>query len=369
MKSSRQYRILYYFGETLGFMQKWQRLHFISEMESHGYEIEVFNPLIYADLEDANEECIKHLKLSAANFDLFMTCENDKTLFASTVDMVKRCGLPSLLICFDNLHAPFKHKIISPLFDLVWLTSKETEKYFKQWGCTTIFMPYAANPSNFKPSFEKEISSICFVGTPYGSRSEIINELTSNKLDISLFHNTIRRNRRKDMLNHRAMIESISQLIRFPIGRQILKGAFITKIIKGSNALDLMSPYLNNYPAVGFKHVSSVFSNHALALNILSLRNTYSLKHPVQKIHLRTFEISMSAGLQFASFNQELATYFESDKEIVFYSGKEEMISKARFYLKSSNESLRRSMKNAARKRAINEHTWMNRFSLIFEKL
>ena len=95
--------------------------------------------------------------------------------------------------------------------------------------------------------------------------------------------------------------------------------------------------------------------------------DTYLLRTPVHKIHLRTFEIPMCGGLQFAPYLDELAGYFEDGKEIVLYRTKEEYIDKAKFYLRSNKGSERRIMKINARKRAEQEHTWTNRFNNVFK--
>jgi spore maturation protein CgeB len=109
----------------------------------------------------------------------------------------------------------------------------------------------------------------------------------------------------------------------------------------------------------------NIYSNHSLSLNITELRDTYLLKKPIHKIHLRAFEIPMSGGLQFASYTEELASYFEENREIVLYRCHEEMIEKAKFYLNSKNEKLIQNMKMSARKRAESEHTWSKRLQNI----
>ena len=76
----------------------------------------------------------------------------------------------------------------------------------------------------------------------------------------------------------------------------------------------------------------------------------------------------MCGGLQFITYVDELANYFEADKEIVFYSSKEEYIDKAKFYMNDERYNLRLKMKKAARYRAENEHTWWNRFKKIFQQ-
>ncbi len=106
-----------------------------------------------------------------------------------------------------------------------------------------------------------------------------------------------------------------------------------------------------------------------MSLSSTSARNTGILNHPVDIVNLRSFEVPMCGGLQFCAHFDEIAEYFEEGKEIVFYRSNEDMIDKAKYYLKSENKDLRIQMKLAARKRAENEHSWFNRFKKVFDYL
>lgn len=63
--------------------------------------------------------------------------------------------------------------------------------------------------------------------------------------------------------------------------------------IKGNVELESKSEWLTISGPVSFDEMNRLYSNFALNLNILELRNTYLLKYPVYKLHLRTFEIPM----------------------------------------------------------------------------
>jgi spore maturation protein CgeB len=120
---------------------------------------------------------------------------------------------------------------------------------------------------------------------------------------------------------------------------------------------------------VPFEEINAIYSNHALSLNITELRNTFNLKPPVHKLHLRTFEIPMCGGLQIAPYVEELSSYFKEDEEIILCRNDDEFVSKSKFYLLPENASLRMKLKLNARKRAEAEHTWNNRFTAVFNKL
>lgn len=360
--------ILYYWAEQDRNMDKWQRVHIFDELQRNGHTIEVFNPLSYKDFNSANEEFIKSFKSRKNLPDLFMTCASSEQISVESISVVKIKSIPTLLICFDNLHAPFMHKRIAPFFDLVWLTSQETQYLFKKWGCKTIFMPYAANPFKFTSLPGDEIEAVGFIGSPYGTRIQKINHLIQNNIKCNVYSSA---NNIKviNSTNYKKLSNSLYNLSRFSIGRKVLLGAIKNKITNNSHNKLVMNEYLNLYNSVSFAEMNKLYSNLALSLGITELRNTYVLKNPVHKIHLRTFEIPMCGGLQITSFTEELSSYFEDGKEIILYNSDDELISKAKFYMKSENESLRKKMKLKARERALKEHTWSRRFEIIFTQL
>jgi spore maturation protein CgeB len=360
-------QILYYFKEKNTIMDKWQRYHIFDELESHNCYINVYNPLEYSSIEEANEKLGAFITNN--NFDLFMTPHGSEDLFIDTLLQVKQQGLPTLLICFDNLIVPFQHRKIAQYFDLVWLTSKETQSMFISWKANVVFNPYAANPNFFKPHYKSEIERIAFIGTPYGSRVNMLNLLTENKINVSLFSNSSSTNNEiRENNKIRDYINPAYNLLRFSIGRRVILGAIKQKT-SANNILNINSEYLEKESPVNLEHLGNLYSNFALSLSSTAARNTGVLKKPVNIVNLRSFEIPMSGGLQICSYFEELANYFEEDKEIIFYRSNEEFIEKASFYLKPENKSIRMKLKEGARIRAENDHTWFSRFKKAFDLL
>ncbi len=362
--------ILYYFKELNTPMYQWQRIHIFDELKHHDCQIEVFNPLQYSNSDEANEcleEYIKNNKI-----DLFMTPHNEDDLYIQTIQMIKNNGIPTLLICFDNLIVPYYHKRICKYFDLVWLTSIETKKMFDKWGANTIFMPYAANPFKFYPDSNNEINSISFIGTPYGSRANKINLLSENGIKVYLHANIQNQSNNKENINkidNNSLIRYIKpayNLLRFPIGRRVIFAAVKQKFMK-KRILNIYNDNLIIKPIVPLEELPKLYSKYAISLSSTEARNTGILNNPVSIINLRSFEIPMSGGLQICAYSEELASYFEEDKEIIFYRTEKEFIEKVNYYLNNENVEIRKEMKLLARKRAQNEHTWFCRFKNIFD--
>ncbi len=370
---SKAIRILYYFPEKEINMHQWQRIHFFDELARNNIYIEVFNPLHYPNIDEAQHELVKYAKQNIHKFDLFFTGIGDNLLSPAIVSEIKNTGLPTLLICCDNLHAPFMHRKLAPAFDLVWLTSFETQYLFNQWGANSIFLPYAANPYFFTPANSPEVKTVGFIGTPYGGRINKIKFLSENNIHVSVYSDSFRKSDQIQTMTNRTkkeIIKDISHYSTFQIGRKILLSELKLKC-QSKKQKNCLSPLTNItlLPSLSFAEMNQHYGAFALSLSITDIRNTYLLKNPVFKMHLRTFEIPMSGGLQITNYTDEIASYFEDGKEIILYKSDEELIAKAKFYLHDSQMNTRKKMKMAARKRAESEHTWINRFSTVFKQL
>ncbi len=346
-------------------MYQWQKFHIIDELSRYNYNIEIFNPLAYSSLEEANKNLVN--KIKKEKYDLFMTARWLDNSFIIILDELKKIGIPSLLICFDNLVVPFDYKKFCKYFDLVWLTSTETKYLFDRWKSKTIFLPYAANPylsNSLNNKIENE-NKICFVGNPYGSRVRMLNTLLKKEIPLCLYYNNKNTNTLK--YNFLKIFKSIFYKLKYSYGRRLLISSFKKKFL--NETILTKSQFLNVKNSVNPNDLASVYPKFSLSLSSTNALSSGLLKNPVKIVNLRNFEIPMFGGLQFCERSSEMLNYFDEDKEIIMYSDNNEMIDKAKFYLKEENSLIVQNMKNMARKRAKSEHSWYSRFKQIFKTL
>ena len=359
-------RILYYFLNLNTMMYQWQKYHIFDELEEHGVHFEILSPLDYENTSCANEALLTRCR--QGHIDLFMTTFNEQYLYPETLGEIKKTGIPTLLLCPDNLVIPFHHEHIAKYFDLVWLTSIETEYLFTKWGCSTIFLPYAANPSFLKPDYSNdEILRVGFIGTPHGCRIDRINQLVKQNIPVTMHSDYKKSNTAMLQASSGTYLKTLYNSSRYSIGRKLACAAIRDKL-KHRN-LDLDSPFLAQAAPVPLEELAKCNCQYALVLAFTAANSTGILKYPVPIVNLRSFEIPMSGGLQFTGYTNELASYFEDGKEIVLCRSAEEYKDKAEYYLRPDKAAERMQMKLAARKRAEAEHTWFCRFSKVFENL
>lgn len=359
-------KILYYFLNLDSMMYQWQKYHIVDELATHGFDVEIFSPLDVQSVDEANDVLLD--KIRTGQYSLFMTCLTEKHLYVDTLIDIKNLGVPTLLFCPDNLVAPFNHQTIARHFDLVWLTSKETEYLFKRWGCNTVFLPYAANPYFLKPVHHaEEILRVGFIGTPHGSRVARINDLLAGGIPVTIHTNSGNLDTKFMKASVKDYADKLYHYLKYPIGWKLASAAFIDKLWH-KELVDEFSA-LEKKDAVPLQCLSYVNNQYALVLSFTDADSTGVLPKPVPIVNLRNFEIPMCGGIQFTTYTDEIASYFEDNKEILLCRSKEEYVDKAKFYLKPENAQLRQNIRVAARKRAEGEHTWHHRFKAIFYEL
>lgn len=347
-------------------MFQWQKFHIFDEMFAHDCFFTIINPEEYHSIDEANVVIINSLK--TGKYDLFMTCLGDSFFNNSFFVELKKLSIKSLLFCPDNLVAPFNHKMICKEFDLVWLTSKETEYLFKKWGAKTIFLPYAANPNLCTPVPSDYLKKrIVFVGTPHGSRVRIINYLLKHGIPVTVYTSKVNTDNKFWKTSFSNYFLSFAKLFRFKIGIKLAFASLFDKLSRPK--IDFKSPFLEMCDAVPPDQISTVYSNYVLVLSFTEANSTGVFRKPVDIMNLRNFEIPMSGSIQICRYTNEISSYFPNGIASVLYRNKKDFLKKARCYLSNDAEESIKSMKANARKLAEENHSWNNRFSIIFDYL
>jgi spore maturation protein CgeB len=98
------------------------------------------------------------------------------------------------------------------------------------------------------------------------------------------------------------------------------------------------------HPQVSIESMHDIIRNSAINVNILTIENR-------DVTALRYFEIPSVKGFQLAERSDAVLKNFEEDKEIVCFAGRDELISKCKFYL--GNDSARRKIALAGYNRLV----------------
>lgn len=113
-------------------------------------------------------------------------------------------------------------------------------------------------------------------------------------------------------------------------------------------------------PAIANEAMAGIYERHQIALNIHA-------KVVREGTNMRTFECAGYGIPQVIEYRNEIETYLEPGKEILTYRNADEMVAQIRLLLNDTARA--ETMAQAARKRALNEHTYYHRVVTAFGHL
>ena len=264
-----------------------------------------------------NDELIRRIKLwiDEDSTDVIFTYLSGEIVTPETVREMAGTGIPTVNLCLNDKEA-FVGKVknglamgardISRYFDLCWTSSEDALKKYCVEGAFPIYLPEGANPEIHKPYDLKKTVDVSFVGQCYGNRPEIIQKLNHCGIRVEAF------------------------------GYGWPKGALSTE--------EMVKMYSKSKINLGFS-------------GVVGYTNTYCLKG-------RDFEIPMSGGLFLTEHHPELERCYELGKEIVTYTGFNDLVEKIQYLLSNPKEA--ELIRDKGRRRALKAHTWEMRFEKIF---
>lgn len=210
---------------------------------------------------------------------------------------------------WENGNAESGTAALSPYLDLALTSTPEAVQWFQQEGVDALFWPEASCPEFFYPINCTKKYQVGFVGASYGIRKEIVSALKAAGIEVKAFGNG------------------------WPSGRLPLE------------------------------ETNTFFNECQIVLGcgtIKQCRDFFALK-------LRDFDAPMSGSVYVTHHNEDLADLFKIDLEIITCKSVDEFIYKIRDLL--SNPVRCENIRIRARKRAIDEHTFDQRFALMLHHL
>ncbi len=194
-------------------------------------------------------------------------------------------------------------------FDLCWTSTADALGKYVVEGATPLYLPEGANPDIHKPYDEERIYDVSFVGQRYGNRPEVISRLSDAGIRVEVF------------------------------GPGWQNGPLSTE--------EMVRTWSRSKINLGFG-------------GVLGHKETYCLKG-------RDFELPMSGGLYLTEHHDELVPFYEIGREIITYTGFDDLLEKIRWLLLNPDQS--DAIRRAGRERALREHTWEMRFERVFRLL
>jgi len=265
--------------------------------------------------------------------------------------------------CDDHWRFDSFSRYWAPCFDSVVTTAKSAlPKYEKLGYRNVIKSQWACNHFLYRKLDLPLEYDVTFVGQPYGNRREILQALRDAGINVQMWGSGWESGR----LSQENMICIFNQS-RINLNLPKASTPISTPEARARNvARRLLSCSLNIVPfgsqlkTMGKRWLSAI--RHPTS----AVKTADLSKYPDQ-IKARNFEIPGCGGFLLTGLAEDLGNYYEVGKEIVCFEDVDSLIEKLHYYLRHGDE--RAAIAQAGYQRTLSEHTYVHRFTQIFQRL
>jgi spore maturation protein CgeB len=284
-------------------------------------------------------------------FDLFFAYLKDGMVEPCALDDIRDAGVPACNFSCNNIHQFYLVDEISPHFDYNLHSERDAREKFLAIGANPVWWPMASNPSYFKPLDLPRTTDVSFVGANYALRARYLAHLLDNGIDAHAYGPGWRSSAATRWRSSRVQWKASTRLADHDF-RSGLAARFPNNLHGSVSDAELIALYSRSHVSLGF---IEVFDRHDPSRPI------------VQHLHLREFEGPMSGALYCTGYTDELAEFFEPDKEVLIYRNQHELLDKVRYYLAHQDEA--EKIRQAGHARALRDHTYRRRFEALFREI
>jgi spore maturation protein CgeB len=300
-------------------------------------------------------------------FDLFFSYAIDGMFAPEVVDEIRRLGIVTCNFSCNNTHQFGLTQSLAPHFDYNLHSEGDAAPKFRAIGATPLWWPMASNPKYFHPVSVQRDVAVSFVGCNYALRARYIHGLLVRNLDVHAFGPGWRFGARTKL-----RAEALRALL---LGRAVVKGWSLDGRLASARLaeLDFQRWLGRTYPdnlhdPVSDPELIALYSRSQVSLGFLEVFDNHDSMGEVRRhLHLREFEAPMCGALYCTGYCAELEAFFEPGREVVVYRSAEELAEKVAHYLRHPKEA--EDIRNAARRRALADHTYHQRFETLFRAI
>jgi len=309
---------------------------------------------------------------SKKNFNIFFSYLTENDIYPAAIDEIKKNSTPTLNFSCNNTHQFYLIRDISKYFDFNLYSEKDAKVKFDKAAANSIWFPMAANPTYYKQLDLAKKYDVTFIGASYAKRADYVKCLLENKIDIHCFGPNWLVNKPypgiKTIYKELKRVRNSILSFAYPNKPKRFEYSSAVKYYDTQKSIRVNFKSNLHYP-VSDDEMIKLYNTSKINLGFLEVFGNDNDPHReiAKHIHLREFEIPMSGNLYITNYFEELFEFYEPDKEIVVFKNKAELLDKVNFFLQ--NNDVAGNIRKAGRMRALRDHTYQNRFKILFQRL
>jgi spore maturation protein CgeB len=311
---------------------------------------------------------------AAGGLDLVFLVALDDVLEDETLIHFRKLGAKLVLYHADMLAQWYRSVRSSRFMDLICCASADHVEYFRRRGIPTLQIGFGALPPS--PNEAKlppiRYDGVLYLGSPWPYRQSILHRIAQAGLPLCVYGNNWHAERPWPQTPG-AGTKLVHDLRSYLLPRLREEGVSLLRtmtrrLTDGAHAV----VQLDEFPAgiirgrYEMEQFGALVRGAAINIGFTQMDVDPRREHPRQ-LRLRDFEIPAAGGFYLAQSCPELSLYYDIGREIAVWDGAADVVDRIRHYLARPDE--RASIAGAGRRRVLNNHTWLHRFTAVAKKL
>jgi hypothetical protein len=299
-------------------------------------------------------------------------------------DPARFAGIHKLGIRTINFfcNSTYQFELVSEIAKKVnfsWHPEKNARELYLKAGANPIWIQLGADPEIYHP--QPEISrqpKACFVGQRYADRDRYLVKLIASNVPVDIYglgwspwesdKQILYLGRRQfkpgSLSAYLSVVSMNMKKDGIFKGMQRTLGQLYYRRRKSRKLDLLLASAIRGFT----EDISRTYAAYEVILNFSNVwSDGRPGSEPIPHIRLRDFEATLCRACYLTGYTDEIAEFYDLGKEIDTYRTSEELVEKARFYLTRPLEAER--LREAGYQRSLREHTWKERFKLLFKKI
>jgi spore maturation protein CgeB len=361
----------------------WEDMNLLDGLRQAGHEVMVHRPghpfhqalspsWTSADRQRVSERLVDAVRREHESrpVDVLFGYLLKQLVYPEAIREISDMGVLTMNYWCNGAHQFYLVDEISPAFDVCIATERAALPSYEAVGAHAVYLQMAANPERYRPHALPLEYDVTFVGQRYADRPELVLYLLEQGIDVRVWGpgwTTDREHGEKDV----GLALTPRFVLRHPRATLLRTTAHLRSRARRRKAIPSDAERRLARiagPSLPYEELIRMYSRSRISLGFSTTGDArYDDPVKVRQIHLRDFEAPMSGAAYFVEFQEELAEFYDLDREIVCYSSREELAEKVGYYL-DRPEKVRR-LRRAGHERARRDHTWARRFQDLFSRV
>lgn len=257
---------------------------------------------------------------------------------------------------------------IAPAYDYCLVPERFRLDAYRHVGANPIYCQEAANPQFYKPFDLPREFDVVFMGARYAERPLYIRRLLDAGIQVRVWGpgwqrppvHTLDVTTQKRRLCQLATVSGWRKA-----GRKVWRSVSPSKVALPASEVQLPPGVCG--PPLSDEDMIKMYSRCKISLGFSTVGSTHLAAERIVQIRLRDFEAPMSGAFYLVEYVPGLEEFFEIGREIVCYTGPDDLVEKCRYFLAHEHE--RERIRHAGHKRALADHTWQKRLTDVFREV